>query len=149
MEQNGYEFDFERLNVYQKALDFTNEIFTITLNFRRKIQYSLGDQFRRAALSICNNLAEGSRKSAKGRKQFYDYALDSARECVPMISLSIKQKHCSLTGLFFSKYIMKASITTFLPSRKGSIDFLCSLFCSRKVNKPNRPNQSRNTKSGL
>ena len=88
----GYEFDFERLIVYQKALDFTNEIFSLTLNFRREIQYSLGDQFRRAALSICNNLAEGSRKNPKGRKQFYDYALDSARECIPMISLSVKQK---------------------------------------------------------
>ena len=91
MNGRNYMFDFEKLEVYQRALDFTNTIFTITLNFRKEIQYSLGDQFRRAALSICNNIAEGSRKSIKGRRQFYDYALDSARECVPMISLSVKQ----------------------------------------------------------
>ena len=87
----NYKFDFEKLDVYKLALEFANEIFTITLKFRREIQYSLGDQFRRAALSICNNIAEGSRKSRKGRKQFYDYALDSARECIPMISLSVMQ----------------------------------------------------------
>ena len=92
MDYRNYKFDFERLDVYQKSLDFTNDIFALTLNFQREIQYSLGDQFRRAALSICNNLAEGSRKTAKGRKQFYDYAFDSARECIPMISIAVKQK---------------------------------------------------------
>ena len=96
MDYKQYRFDFEKLDVYQKASDFTNEIFSITLGFQREIQYSLEDQFRRAALSICNNIAEGSRKTVKGRKQFYDYALDSARECVPMISLSVKQKQ--ITG---------------------------------------------------
>ena len=97
MDYRNYKFDFERLDVYQKALDFTNDIFSLTLNFQREIQYSLGDQFRRAALSICNNIAEGSRKTARGRKQFYDYALDSARECVPMISLSVKQRQLAVT----------------------------------------------------
>lgn len=92
MEYKDYIFDFERLEVYKISLEFANEIFSITLNFRKEIQYSPGDQFRRSALSICNNLAEGSRKSGKAKKQFYDYALDSARECIPMISLSIMQK---------------------------------------------------------
>ncbi|OGX06926.1 MAG: hypothetical protein A2Z88_03910 [Omnitrophica WOR_2 bacterium GWA2_47_8] len=92
MEYQKYQFDFERLDVYQKALNFTDRIFNITMSFRREIQYSLGDQFRRAALSICNNLAEGSRKAGKGKRQFYNFAFDSARECIPMISLSIKQK---------------------------------------------------------
>ncbi len=31
MTQNDFEFDFEKLKVYQKTLDFTNEIFTVTL----------------------------------------------------------------------------------------------------------------------
>ena len=87
-----YRFDFEKLNVYQKALEFTNGVFNVTRRFDRELQYSLGDQFRRAALSICNNLAEGSRKSYKARHQFYHYALDSARECVPMIALSVMQR---------------------------------------------------------
>ncbi len=91
MKYSNYVFDFERLDVYKMALEFTNQIFSLTLNFRKEIQYSLGDQFRRAALSICNNIAEGSRKGGKAKGQFYDYAFDSARECVPMISLSVMQ----------------------------------------------------------
>ena len=83
-------FDFERLEVYKKALKFSNEIFN--LSFSRELQYSLGKQFRRAALSICNNIAEGSRKYGKAKAQFYHYALDSTRECIPMISLSLFQK---------------------------------------------------------
>ena len=92
MDYKNYKFDFEKLDVYQTALDFTNDIFKISLDFRREIQYSLGDQFRRAALSICNNLAEGSRKSGRAKSQFYGYSLDSARECIPMISISILQQ---------------------------------------------------------
>ncbi len=88
-----YQFDFERLEVYQRALEFTNKVFSLTKGFHHTIQYSLGDQFRRAALSICNNIAEGSGKQTKNAKiQFYGYSMDSARECIPMISLSFKQK---------------------------------------------------------
>ncbi len=87
-----YIFSFEKLEVYQKAIEFTNEVFGVTLKFNKEIQYSLGDQFRRAALSICNNLAEGSDKQTKNSKiQFYGYALDSARECIPMITIAHKQ----------------------------------------------------------
>lgn len=88
----NYKFSFEKLEVYQKAVEFTNEVFGITMHFNKEIQYSLGDQFRRAALSLCNNLAEGSDKQTKNSKiQFYGYALDSTRECIPMITLSQMQ----------------------------------------------------------
>lgn len=99
MEKYGnYQFSFEKLDVYQSAVTFTNTIFNVTLKFGREIQYSLGDQFRRAALSICNNLAEGSDKQTKKSKiQFYGYALDSARECIPMITLSLLQKQIDET----------------------------------------------------
>ena len=86
-----FEFDFERLDVYKKALKFTKEIFKITSKFSRELQYSLGDQFRRSALSICNNIAEGSRKIGRSRVLFYNYALDSTRECIPMISIADDQ----------------------------------------------------------
>jgi len=89
---DGYRFDFEKLEVYKRAMGFANTIFRITKVFDTRIQYSIGDQFRRAALSICNNIAEGSgRATRNSKKQFYGYALDSARECVPMISLSRMQ----------------------------------------------------------
>lgn len=89
----AYQFNFEKLDVYQKAIAFADDVFTTTLTFRKDVQYSLGDQFRRAALSVCNNLAEGSDKPTRNAKrQLYGYALDSARECIPMITLAHLQR---------------------------------------------------------
>jgi len=88
------EFSFERLEVYNKAVKFTNSVFDICENLPNNLQYSLADQLRRAALSIINNLAEGSDKRfSKEKKKFYEYALDSARECIPMLTIA------SLRGL--------------------------------------------------
>jgi four helix bundle protein len=82
-------FSFERLEVYNKAISFTNSIFNICNNFPIKLQYSLGDQLRKASLSIINNIAEGSdKRSLKDKKKFYEYALDSARECIPMLTIT-------------------------------------------------------------
>ena len=85
-------YDFEKLEVYQKAMEFAERIFEVTESFPQRVQYSLGDQARRAALSICNNIAEGSRKQGPSKRQLYGYALDSARECVPMLELSLRRK---------------------------------------------------------
>lgn len=88
----GQRYDFEKLEVYQKAMDFAEQVFELTEHFPQHLQYSLGDQFRRAVLSICNNLAEGSQKRGAAKRQFYGYALDSSRECVPMLELSRRRK---------------------------------------------------------
>ena len=85
-----YRYDFQKLTVYQKGMDFAEKIFKLTDRFPQKLQYSLGDQFRRASLSICNNLAEGAQKRTAAKRQFYEYALNSARECVPMIELAFR-----------------------------------------------------------
>ena len=50
------------------------------------------DQLRRAALSIVNNLAEGSAKpTSKDRAKFYAQALGSFRECQAMLDLLDQQ----------------------------------------------------------
>lgn len=95
-------YDFEKLEVYQRALDFTEEVFKMTEEFPSRIQYSLGDQLRRAALSICNNLAEGSAKRGPAKRQFYGYALDSSREYVPMLELS--RRRDLIDNMLFAKY---------------------------------------------
>ena len=74
------------------ALNFTEKVFEMTETFPQRLQFSLGDQLRRAALSICNNIAEGSQKRGLAKRQFYGYALDSSRECVPMIELSRRRQ---------------------------------------------------------
>jgi len=82
------EFSFERLDVYQRGLQFVDHLFDISDKLDRGLQNSLGNQLRSAAISITNNIAEGSdKRSRKERAQFYSYALDSARESASMLNV--------------------------------------------------------------
>ncbi len=86
------DFDFEKLEVYKRSIDFADLAFTIADSLPRHLQSSLGDQLRRSSISICNNIAEGSGKtSPREKRQFYRYSLDSARECIPIITLIQKR----------------------------------------------------------
>ena len=97
MEKEEYVFDFERLDVYRKAVGLTVAIFRITRTLPREYQFSLADQLRRAGLSILNNLAEGSGKLSKKEKaQFYKTSLNSARECIPMFAVLQKEQQLSV-----------------------------------------------------
>jgi four helix bundle protein len=92
-EKDKYTFDFEKLKVYEMGLEFVRKIFNITKELARDYQFSLGEQLRRAALSIVNNIAEGSGKISKKEKaKFYRISLDSARECIPMLTILNKEK---------------------------------------------------------
>ena len=92
MTKNKEVFNFEKLEVYKRAIDFIDLVFGITDKFSYKLQSSLGDQLRRASLSIANNIAEGSDKvSSKDKRNFYSYSLNSARECIPMFTICAKQ----------------------------------------------------------
>jgi len=96
--KNEYIFDFERLEVYQKAVELIVTIFRITRTLPREYQYSVADQLRRAGLSILNNLAEGSGKLSKKEKgQFYKTSLNSTRECIPMFTVLLKEHQLSET----------------------------------------------------
>jgi len=99
MERN-YIFDFERLEVYKKGIDFVRKIFKLTESLQRNYQYSLGDQLKRSALSIVNNIAEGSGKISKKEKAlFYRVSINSARECIPMLTIIKEDKLQSIYNL--------------------------------------------------
>ena len=61
-------FDFEKLKVYQKSLNFIDGIFRVYNQLKQEYKYSIGSNFVRAGLSIANNLAEGNGKKSKKRK---------------------------------------------------------------------------------
>lgn len=60
-----YIFDFEKLEVYRMALEFISKVFKVCRKLSRDYRYSIADQLTRAALSIANNIAEGSGKKSK------------------------------------------------------------------------------------
>ena len=84
-------FAFEKLIVYQKAVDFADRICGITSSFP-KGYYFLRDQLNRAALSIAANIAEGNGRFTKSdRKHFFIIARGSIQECVPLLELAARR----------------------------------------------------------
>jgi four helix bundle protein len=80
-------FLFEKLEVYQKALAFAEQVSNLTGTFPRGCWY-LADQLNRASLSISLNIAEGNgRWSDADRRNFFSVARGSVHECVPLIEL--------------------------------------------------------------
>ena len=88
---NNNKFDFENMIVYQKALDYVDMIYEITKTFPRSEAFSLVDQFRRAAVSVSLNIAEGSGGSKAEFNQFLKIARRSIRECVDCTEISYSQ----------------------------------------------------------
>lgn len=81
-------FSFERLDVYQKAVDFADAVCTHTEAFPRGYGF-LVDQLNRAALSISANIAEGNGRFTKAdRRNFFGIARGSVQECVPLLELA-------------------------------------------------------------
>lgn len=72
----------ERLDVYQRAIEFLAAALPIAERLPRG-QAPLADQFRRAAMSIPLNVAEGSGRSpgSADRQRFRAIARGSAMEC--------------------------------------------------------------------
>src|SRR4030067_3038722 len=88
-------FDFENLKVYQKALEYVDFVYKITKNFPKTEVFSLIDQFKRASISICLNIAEGSGGSKTEFNQFLKIARRSVRECVAISEISYRQNFIS------------------------------------------------------
>jgi len=84
-------FAFEKLQVYQKAIDFADEICSQTEQFSRGYGF-LVDQLNRAALSIAANLAEGNGRFTKAdRRNFFGIARGSTQKCVPLLELALRR----------------------------------------------------------
>lgn len=74
--------NFTDLIVWQKAHQMVLEVYKITKGFPRDENYGLTSQFRRAAVSIPANIAEGFRRRGKNDKvRFLNVSEGSLEEC--------------------------------------------------------------------
>ena len=93
--------NFERLLVWQKAIDYAEKLVRIADGLPQKYQYSFADQLRRAALSIPNNIAEGAgRSTSRDRANFYAIAKGSVYETVNIVKLLEKLGLTDSVGLY-------------------------------------------------
>ena len=85
-------FNFEKLEVWQKSIDFADLIYTLTRSFPQDERFGLTSQMRRAVVSISSNIAEGSaRVSRADFAHFVEIATGSVFEVVSQANIGLRQ----------------------------------------------------------
>lgn len=82
MKESRFEFNFEKLEVYQKAMEFGEIADKLVEKFPKKEMFRLTHQFTRAADSMALNIAEGSGYRDLNFKKHLRVARGSCLECV-------------------------------------------------------------------
>ena len=93
--KSKYQFKFEDLNVYQKAMDFGESTDGLVKKFPSHELYALSSQFRRAADSIALNIAEGYPGSDAQFIKHLNHAIYSANECVSCSTKARRRSYIS------------------------------------------------------
>ena len=82
-------FGFEELNAYQYARKLVKDVYVLIRKLPREEQYALGDQLRRAVVSVPSNIAEGmSRISLKEQVHFIEISYGSLMEVLCQLTLA-------------------------------------------------------------
>ncbi len=109
---------FTDLLVWQKAHKLTLFIYQLTKNFPKDEVFTLTSQFRRAAISISANIAEGFKRIGKQDKlRFYNIAQGSLEEC----------KYFSILAKDL-KYISEDEFAS-LSNSYNEVSYLLSSYC--------------------
>jgi four helix bundle protein len=91
---------FKDLIVWQKAHQFVLAVYKSTLDFPKSEVYGLTSQFRRAAVSIPANIAEGFKRTHKAYKaRFMNIAQGSLEECRYYLILTEDIGYCESSSL--------------------------------------------------
>lgn len=92
-------FKFEKLTVWQKAIEFADTIYSATRGFPIDERFGLTSQMRRAAVSVSSNIAEGSsRNSNADFARFVEIASGSLFEVVSQAFVSKRQGSLGVVG---------------------------------------------------
>ena len=86
-------FGFEKLEVWQKAIEFANRVYELTREFPADERFGLTSQLRRCAVSVSSNLAEGSgRGSNTDFSRFVRISYGSLMESISQSNIALRQK---------------------------------------------------------
>jgi four helix bundle protein len=93
-------FKFEKLIVWQKAVDLSDVVNRVTKGFPKEEIYILTSQIKRAADSVSLNISEGSTGQSNPEfNRFLGIALRSAIEVVGCIYLVKRREYISIEDL--------------------------------------------------
>ena len=117
--------DYNKMPMYFDSLSLTEGIYRYTQSFPERESSALGDQLRRAAVSVPSNLAEAcGRSTAKDTARMLSIAIGSIHEVDTQLRISMMLGYGNLEELQyravevrkqligFRKYILKRSSPT-------------------------------------
>ena len=82
-------FTFFDLRVYQESKQLVKDVYSFLERFPKFEVYAMGDQLRRAVVSVPSNIAEGSgRSSLKEKMHFLDVAYGSLTETLCQLDIA-------------------------------------------------------------
>jgi len=85
-------FNFEKLDVWQRANGFADLVYKVTKTFPEDERFGLTNQMRRAAVSVSSNIAEGSARSSRNdNARFLEIATGSLFEVISQSVISKRQ----------------------------------------------------------
>ena len=88
------DFKFEKLVIWQKAMELGEDVHLLTRSFPKEEKYNLSSQIKRAADSIALNIAEGSiGQSNPEFKKFMGYSIRSLAEVVTCFHKAKNRKY--------------------------------------------------------
>ena len=80
----------KKLDVYIIAMKLVKEVYRITKGFPADERFVLTSQLRRAAVSVCSNIAEGSsRKTKPEKRRFFEVSRSSVVEIDTQIEIAL------------------------------------------------------------
>lgn len=89
-------FKFEKLAIWQIAMDYGEYVFQASLKFPKNENHGLSSQIRRAVDSIALNIAEGSiLQSPAEFKKFMGYSIRSLSEVVTCLYKAKRRNYIS------------------------------------------------------
>jgi len=111
------EFKFEKLIIWQKAMDLGESINEIAKKFPKEEIYNLTSQIRRATDSVALNISEGSTGQTNPEfKKFMGYAIRSLTEVVTCLHKAKRRDYISETEfseLYSSSYNLMNMMVAF------------------------------------
>jgi len=85
-------FRFESLEIWKLAINYANHLYIVAKTFPKEEMFGLGDQLRRAAVSISNNIAEGSGGTNRDFSNYLNVAVKSTLETVNILYFAKERK---------------------------------------------------------
>jgi four helix bundle protein len=116
-------YKFEQLEVWQRALDYADQIYDIAEQLPKHERYNLADQMTRAANSIALNVAEGSTGLSDAEQdRFLRIAVRSLLETVASLHLISRRDYLDDPAPLRDAYRESETLFAKLQAFRSSLD---------------------------